>query len=1024
MIQSNQKTSLLVPYQLPEFVRDNPDYQNFVYFLKAYYEWLELANTSNSQIDIATSQSQGVTYATKNLSNYFDVDNTINDFLDYFIKDFLPYFPEDALISKDKAIKVARQLYQSKGTPASYEFLFRILYNSSFDYYNTGDATLKASDGQWYVPKSLKLATSDPRFLQLETQIGGNYRVFGETSKSFATIEYVTFAGSKTEIFISNIERLFESGEFCRIVDGYNQDVIINGSNLRAKLVGQISSLNVDPNNRGLFYSPGDPVVVYGGLSPDVVNPVGATAVVGTTTSGSVQKVNMITGGYGYTNDSSVTNQPANTILFFSNLNSGAKSPIAIVGSVDPSNISNVASIPLDTITLKRYHYLGNIAYSQTLQSNSIPSFGANTLNPYTGLYTQQSYQFANSLIANANTSLANAFTFVGFSTFPISSVIVENGGGGITTDPTVTAESLYGTDVPGNQAYLESLGILAPIQIVNPGVGYRANDKIIISGGSGYGAFANVTTVDSSGEITGVSYVYDANTTIHKYPLGGMGYSSKNLPTSITIVSTNPSATNAVLSIPGVLGDGATFSLTLDRAGSVTTINVLYPGDDYVAAPNVSLRVQDIVVSNVVPGAISTLKQSQEVYQGANVNVATYTAYYDSLQQLTHNNDPTQALWNLRTYNYNSKPVANTITQGIIKFANTNFYVTMSNTSYVANTFYAGSPLYDINGVKTYGDGTAVATSKFLNGLVIGQGQYLNSHGQPSGFSVLQSQDYNSFTYQITVEKEIQKYREILLNLLHPAGTNLIGRYSNRSKANFNFGASEFVYRGDSLYYYTQASSSNVQISVPLITPGSTGYQPSNNIIIFNNLSGANLGNIIFANTSTISLTSTTGDNVTSLITSVDYANNKATISSNVFLAFANVANVSYTGGSNTININKFTNSFNIINNGVYANTEYPILDIVHTGDTISVSPVGGFATVSSVDYVHNVIYLNSNLSGSGSQTGNLTVYRTFSAGGSSGSAYNVIIYNTIGTQYFPEITDGYGNSITTEAGDYILLG
>ena len=91
------------------------------------------------------------------------------------------------------------------------------------------------------------------------------------------------------------------------------------------------------------------------------------------------------------------------------------------------------------------------------------------------------------------------------------------------------------------------------------------------------------------------------------------------------------------------------------------------------------------------------------------------------------------------------------------------------------------------------------------------------------------------------------------------------------------------------------------------------------------------------------------------------------------MFLAFANVANVSYTGGLNTININKFTNSFNIINNGVYANTEYPILDIVHTGDTISVSPVGGFATVSSVDYVHNVIYLNSNLSGSISLRGAL---------------------------------------------------
>ena len=184
------------------------------------------------------SQTGQVTDGSTNILNDFDIDYTSSEFLKYFINDFLPYFPEDALISKDKAIKVARQLYQSKGTPASYEFLFRILYNSSFDYYNTGDATLKASDGQWYVPKSLKLATSDPRFLQLETQIGGNYRIFGETSKSFATIEYVTFAGSKTEIFISNIERLFESGEIVRLVDSNLQNVLDeDGSIIRGKIV-------------------------------------------------------------------------------------------------------------------------------------------------------------------------------------------------------------------------------------------------------------------------------------------------------------------------------------------------------------------------------------------------------------------------------------------------------------------------------------------------------------------------------------------------------------------------------------------------------------------------------------------------------------------------------------------------------------------------------------------------------------------------------------------------------------------
>jgi len=62
MILNNNKTSILVPYQLPEFIRDNPDYTNFVSFLQAYYEWME--------------QSGNVMDLSKNLLNYRDVDNT------------------------------------------------------------------------------------------------------------------------------------------------------------------------------------------------------------------------------------------------------------------------------------------------------------------------------------------------------------------------------------------------------------------------------------------------------------------------------------------------------------------------------------------------------------------------------------------------------------------------------------------------------------------------------------------------------------------------------------------------------------------------------------------------------------------------------------------------------------------------------------------------------------------------------------------------------------------------------------
>ena len=66
MIQNDEKTSLLIPSQLPGFIRDNNDYANFVAFVQAYYEFLESANTSNTTSTTANSYNQGITFASKN----------------------------------------------------------------------------------------------------------------------------------------------------------------------------------------------------------------------------------------------------------------------------------------------------------------------------------------------------------------------------------------------------------------------------------------------------------------------------------------------------------------------------------------------------------------------------------------------------------------------------------------------------------------------------------------------------------------------------------------------------------------------------------------------------------------------------------------------------------------------------------------------------------------------------------------------------------------------------------------------
>ena len=875
MIESGQKTSLLIPSQLPEFVRDDPAYEKFVLFLQAYYEWLET--------------NDNVTDRTKNILNYKDIDNTSAEFLDYFYNDFLSYFPKDILADKVKVTKLAKQLYQSKGTQSAYKFLFRVLYNSDVEFFYTKDAVLKASAGKWYVAKSLKLASTDLNFLNT-----ANYRIFGETTKSIATIENAFVAGTKIEVFISNIERLFQSGEFVRVVDSNNQDVLFDGQPLRSKIVGQISQINITPGNRGSLYLPNDPIVIHGGLSSNTG--IGASATVGTTTKGSIQRIKVETGGYGY-------RATPNSFIELTY----APGAMAVIGSLDPAANGNAHVTLVNT---------DNIGIKHLIQLNA------------------SNYNFANIATSNINTKLSDAFSTISFDTYPISSVVVQNGGGGITQTPIITAHSYFNTDNFTSLGELKNLGILAPIQISTGGVGYEVNDTIVINGGSGYGAYANVLSVTSNGSINAVSYVYGSQ----NYPLGGLGYRPNQLPT-LSVNSANVSAHGANLYVPGILGDGATFTSITDRVGAISTININDPGEDYISTPTISLRVQDIIVKNLV---ITNLPQKGDiVYQGVNEGEATYKAYVDSIQILAPYADPLQYLYVLRVYDYNSSPVYSLP----LKIDSSGISMIISNT-------YGGK--YGDKGYITYGDGTAKANTSFLNGLVVSQGQYLDTTGQPSSFDVLQSEIYNNYTYEITLEKEIAKYRETLLGLLHPTGMKVLGRYALNSTNNSNFTVFNLLEKAHKLDYYTQDTSSYATMT-------SDWVNQSNNIIELHNLNGTTIGDYIFPG-DFITLTTTNGFQVHSEIISISNTTNTVTLQDNIWLTFANVAQVVANSGSDTINITSLTGSYNIINNGNYSNTSYPLKDIIYAGDVILIAN-NTERTVSSIDYENGVITLSSTL-------------------------------------------------------------
>ena len=900
MIPNNYKTSLRIPSQLPEFIRDDVNYETFVSFVEAYYEWLELANTANANTTIASTSGEGVTYASKNLSNYSDVDATLDGFLKYYISDFLPYFPENALADKTKVLKIAKQLYQTKGTPASFRLLFRLLYNSSAEILMTGDLVFRASAGNWYVPKYLKIRGDISLWLTAGME---SYRVFGLKSKSFATIEKVILNGTKCDVYISNIQRLFESGEDVIVVDSNNQNIyvkdgeistqsVVGSETVTGKVVGALSTISIDPKFRGLTYNVGDPVVVYGGLTSN--SSPSATAEVSEVTKGSIQRINVLDGGYGYIPGEATINFAtfSNTTIEFLN-NGGAAARVGTFDTTAGSN-STINTIITDRISVKQNILLSNANY---FFSNSNTTSSVNT-----------------------NTRLVDAFSYYETIGYPIDTVIVDNGGGGFSQLPIAIAKSHFYDIDTGGIHNLDEIGQLAPIEIIHGGLGYKVNDRITITGGQGQGASANVKTVDASGSITSVEYVrFEDFSTI--YPIGGTGYNNDdilgtiahgalsanpssnvlvssitqgkfplwdtvyqtfdtyansfftatvngidtsnnalkvynvegtlnntrplislaNTQNTVTVTSNSISGIAAELFIPGILGSGAEFQLTTDRIGSVTKIRITDAGEDYISNPSISLRVQDLCVK-ILTG-IEFITPGVTVFQGQDANNVTYHSYVDKITVVDEAGSVANNTYNLRVYNYTTTPLlydSNNSANTILQISDG-----INVTSTLILTAEEDVRLRYSNGVKTYGDGNARAASKFLNGLIFGQGIYLDTKGQPSSFSVLQSRNFNDYTYVLSVEQPISKYRQILKNLLHPAGMKVIGRdlLNNDKWFKVLHDSGTSVIKplqywadwpvGNPYAYVTMNVSGIIANSMIKVTNGGTGYSPSTTVSI-----------------------------------------------------------------------------------------------------------------------------------------------------------------------------------------------
>lgn len=562
-MKSNSKISNLVASQLPFYVRN--DHENFVAFLEAYYEFLE-QNNANGVINIS-----------RTMLNQLDIDQT-DLFANNFYNNFISLIPKNVIADKNLITKKIKDFYLSRGSEKSVKFLTRILFNEEADFYYPKSDILRASDGKWFVEKSIKISdikvnNISNNNINIADKFIGN-RITGQTSNASAIVEKVDtyYEGGSLvrELKITGQYKTFGFGETISAVFLENGTLKTISANLFS---GGINNVRI--TNPGADYKIGDQIVVESNTGS------GAVITVASVSTGDLTSIATLYGGAGY--------QVNNRLFFSGTSGSGATGNVLTVKS-DNSFHPNSYNICSSTIELEANTTIGNTLYSNLNVSISDP----------------------------ANNWIQNSLSFFVYAnTGPIVDVILLNKGSNYITRPTISAEA-------NNR--VRDLGILGRMEIYNGGQNYAVGDILRfenVTGGLGSGANGRVKTVNAaaSNTITSVEFIGNPG-----HIVGGSGYDQNRLP-RVNVQSAT--GTNANIGVTAVLGFGERIVSVGSTEGAITSVVIRVRGSGYETAPTLNLES----IGDGTAKAEATIITGSFEYPGRYLNDDGQPSAYNFLQ-------------------------------------------------------------------------------------------------------------------------------------------------------------------------------------------------------------------------------------------------------------------------------------------------------------------------------------------------------------------------------------------------------
>lgn len=234
MSKIEKNISQFIASQFPSVYRDEGEL--FVQFVTHYYEWMEEANN--------------VLYHSRNLLDYKDIDNTVDEFVVQFKQKYLKDIQLDTVSQTRNLVKHSLDLYRSKGTERSIDLFFRSIFGVPAEVYYPGNDIFRLSDGKWVQPKYIEVTDSE-----YNTSFVGK-QIIGVNSKATAFVERYIKRKIKSKyihiFYISAIVGEFQTGELVTLPNTSLKNI--------PQMIGSMTTLDVI--NGGGGFSVGDIVTV------------------------------------------------------------------------------------------------------------------------------------------------------------------------------------------------------------------------------------------------------------------------------------------------------------------------------------------------------------------------------------------------------------------------------------------------------------------------------------------------------------------------------------------------------------------------------------------------------------------------------------------------------------------------------------------------------------------------------------------------------------------------------------------